>query len=110
MFSTSHGDTFNCPVEVAEARYGFDVLFKSLNLGEVPAEAVPGGTGVSLAYKLRAPATLSTGYSQAQVPIWATKSGLEGGRNSLNLSDQTEARITWSTPVTSTLQAATLFT
>jgi hypothetical protein len=28
MFSTNHCATFNCPVETAEARYGFNVLKK----------------------------------------------------------------------------------
>ncbi|MEM7258145.1 MAG: hydantoinase B/oxoprolinase family protein, partial [Pseudomonadota bacterium] len=56
MFSTNHGDTFNCPVEIAEARYGFDILHKSLNTEHRPASAKPGGAGVAIAYQLRAPA------------------------------------------------------
>ena len=42
MYSTSHGDTFNCPVEICEARYGIDVGYKRLNEsdgGQGPASA-----------------------------------------------------------------------
>jgi len=76
---------FNCPVEIAEARYGFEVLYKSLHFGAAPASSLPGGAGVSLAYKLRAPAVLSSGYSHAVVPTWSTCANLEGGVNSLRV-------------------------
>jgi len=85
MFSTNHGDTFNCPVEVAESRYGFEVLHKSLTGGAAPELSLPGGAGVSLAYQLRGPAVLSTGYSHAVVPTWSTDAGHEGGVNRLNV-------------------------
>ncbi|MEM7259938.1 MAG: hydantoinase B/oxoprolinase family protein, partial [Pseudomonadota bacterium] len=71
--------------EIAEARYGFDILHKSLNTEHRPASAKPGGAGVAIAYQLRAPAVLSTGYSHAKEPVWSTDKGCEGGLNSLTV-------------------------
>lgn len=85
MFSTNHGDTFNCPVEIAEARYGFDILYKSLNDEQSGQAGKPGGSGVAVAYRLRAPAVLSTGYSHATQPVWSTDKRCEGGLNSLTV-------------------------
>ncbi len=92
MFSTNHGDTFNCPVEIAEARYGFDILHKSLNTEQSATAAKRGGSGVSIAYKMRAPAVLSTGYSHAIEPVWSTDSDCKGGLNSLTI-ERSDGRI-----------------
>ncbi|MEP3034696.1 MAG: hydantoinase B/oxoprolinase family protein, partial [Pseudoruegeria sp.] len=81
MFSTNHGDTFNCPVEIAEARYGFVVKEKSLSFGLDIADEFPGGAGVKIAYLLRSEATLSVGYSHANVPVWSVNNGSDGGKN-----------------------------
>ncbi|MEP4196924.1 MAG: hydantoinase B/oxoprolinase family protein [Aliishimia sp.] len=83
MFSTSHGDTFNCPVEIAEARYGFDVLEKSLSFGPKLDGEHSGGAGLCVSYQLRNEATLSVGYSHARVPAWPLGTASQGGRNSL---------------------------
>lgn len=83
MFSTNHGDTFNCPVEIAEARYGFEIERKTLiPCTEVSGE-YPGGAGVSIRYKLRNKAVLSTGCSHANVPVWSGKGAQLGGLNQL---------------------------
>ncbi len=89
MFSTNHGDTFNCPVEIAEARYGFEVLEKTLFLGPTMAGEYPGGAGLRISYLLRNSAVLSVGYSHANVPVWSSKGGSIGGKNllSINRSD-----------------------
>ena len=92
MYSTNHGDTFNCPVEIAEARYGFDILHKSLNTEQSMMASKPGGAGVSIAYQMRAPAVLSTGYSHATEPVWSTDNGCEGGLNSLTI-ERSDGRI-----------------
>jgi N-methylhydantoinase B len=83
MYSTSHGDTFNCPVEIAEARYGLDVLEKSLGADPQTTGGHPGGRGVRTRYALRAPAVLSAGLSHATVPVWSHAGGSGGGRNRL---------------------------
>lgn len=70
MYSTSHGDTFNCPAEICEARYGLEVIQKALrNRDETPA-IHRGGRGISIGYRLRANAVLSAGYSRNRVPVW----------------------------------------
>ncbi len=87
MYSTSHGDTFNCPVEIAEARYGFNIHEKSLN----PAPRIEGqhhgGDGVLTRIELTAPALISTGYSHGKEPVWSQAEAAPGGRNALTIRD-----------------------
>lgn len=83
MFSTNHGDTFNCPVEIAEARYGFEVVQKVLEFGPASDGFLRGGAGVNLQYRLRNDAVLSTGYSHANVPVWSNRNAPPGGVNKL---------------------------
>jgi N-methylhydantoinase B len=85
MFSTNHGDTFNCPVEIAEARYGFDVLEKVLSFGPILKGEFSGGAGVRVSYLLRNSAVLSVGYSHAKIPVWSVGSGSIGGKNCLRI-------------------------
>lgn len=83
MYSTSHGDTFNCPVEIAEARYGFEVVEKTLNPAPQNEGNLAGGHGVRTKYHLLADATVSVGLSHGVVPVWSTDYASLGGRNSL---------------------------
>ncbi len=85
MYSASHGETFNCPVEIAEARYGFGVLYKRLNDTSEGRGRHSGGKGISLAYRLDAPATLSAGYSRHVMPVWGLAGGDPGGRNAISV-------------------------
>lgn len=74
MYSTSHGDTFNCPVEICEARYGLHVLHKRLRDRDERTAKHSGGRGVSIRYRICADAVLSAGYSRNRIPVWpATK-------------------------------------
>lgn len=83
MYSTSHGETFNCPVEICEARYGLDVDHKQLDDTDEGRGKHSGGKGLSLAYRLRAPAVLSAGYSRNRQPVWGLAGGENGGRNGI---------------------------
>ncbi len=83
MYSTSHGDTFNCPVEICEARYGLDVLYKSLGKANNHAVTYRGGRGVSLAYRLRSDAVLSVGYTRNRIPVWSGDGAPSGGFNTV---------------------------
>ena len=83
MYSTGHGDTFNCPVEICEARYGLIVDHKRLNETDEGAGLHRGGKGLSLAYRLRGPAVLSAGYSRHVEPVWGSAGGEPGGRNGI---------------------------
>jgi N-methylhydantoinase B len=85
MFSTSHGDTFNCPVEICEARYGLGVVHKRLDEGPEVSSGHAGGLGVSLCYEVMAPASLSAGYTRARIPVWSLGGAAPGGRNSLTV-------------------------
>lgn len=83
MYSTSHGDTFNCPVEIAEARYGLIVMQKSLAQRHETGGKYQGGHGVKTVYQMRGSAVLSVGMSHAIVPTWSHGKTQTGGRNSL---------------------------
>lgn len=82
MFSTSHGDTFNCPVEICEARYGLEVVHKRLADRDDPDERHKGGLGVSVQYALRGEATVSVGHTRGRVPVWSDEGCSPGGLNS----------------------------
>lgn len=86
MYSASHGETFNCPVEIAEARYGFDVLHKRLNDTDEGGGHHVGGKGLNAAYRLRSQAVLSAGYSRNRVPVWGLAGGMSGGHNGISVA------------------------
>ena len=85
LFSSSHGDTFNCPAEVAEARYGIDVVEKRLVLPAPAPGEIPGGPGMVTRYRMRGPANLSAGLSHSVEPVWSAPGAAPGGRNSLTV-------------------------
>ena len=90
MFSSNHGDTFNCPVEICEARYGLNVVHK--RLAEKPPLApghnrgYTGGHGVSVMYETRTSASLSVGYTRARVPVWSMNDQPPGGINAMTIT------------------------
>ena len=87
MFSTSHGDTFNCPVEIAEARYGFEVVEKSLaDRNSAHDKYHCGGAGVRIKYRMRGNAVLSAGYSHAVQGVWSIEPATTSGINRLSVS------------------------
>lgn len=81
MYSTNHGDTFNCPVEICEARYGIDVGWRQLSDSDAGKGLHRGGMGLSTCYRPRGPATLAAGYSHVRVPVWGANGGEDGGLN-----------------------------
>ena len=81
MYSASHGETFNCPVEVSEARYGYDVIWRKLSNEKGGRGLHNGGRGVSAKYRMQSKATLSVGYSHSKIPVWGLSGGAHGGRN-----------------------------
>ena len=81
MYSTNHGDTFNCPVEICEARYGIEVGWRRLSDSSAGQGRHSGGRGLSTCYRPRASATLSAGYSHTRVPVWGAAGGGAGGLN-----------------------------
>ena len=85
MYSASHGETFNCPVEICEARYGIDVGYKRLNETDEGRGLHSGGKGLTVSYRPRGRAVLSAGYSRARVPVWGLNGGAPGGTNGISL-------------------------
>ncbi|QDY70455.1 hydantoinase B/oxoprolinase family protein [Qingshengfaniella alkalisoli] len=86
MYSSNHGDTFNCPVEICEARYGIDVLHKRLRERSDSVAVHKGGRGVSIRYRMRDDAILSAGYSRAKVPVWPATEATTQNTNALTVN------------------------
>ena len=86
MFSAIHGETYNCPAEVAEARYGLYV--DRLALSEEPGGEgrFRGGKGVVLEYRVRSDGCfLTAAYSRNKYPPWASCGGKEGSANRIEV-------------------------
>ena len=78
QFSTSHGNTFNCPVEVNEARNGIQVDRLALNDEPGGAGQFRGGKGIELRYRiLQHSGWVTAAYTRSVIEPW----GLEGGNN-----------------------------
>lgn len=92
MFSTNHGNTFNCPVEICEARYGLNVIHKHLSDRPPNPGGRTGGQGVSICYEARAEASLSVGYTRAQVPVWSLNDQPPGGKNAMTIHRESGER------------------
>lgn len=88
MYATGHGDTFNCPVEICEARYGIDVDYKRLNDLSKNKDLYKGGRGITLCYAPRAPAVLSLGFSRNRIPAWGAKGASNGTTNGVEILRQ----------------------
>jgi N-methylhydantoinase B len=82
LFSPIHGDTFNCPAEVAEARYGLFVDRLELNLTEGGEGRFRGGKGIVLEYRVRADGWwLTCAYTRSRQRPWPLAGGGEGSDN-----------------------------
>jgi N-methylhydantoinase B len=82
IFSGFHGDTFNCPAEVAEARYGLAVDQMALNPEPGGEGEWRGGKGINTHYRVRADNNfLSVGYTRSRIPPWGVQGGLDGTTN-----------------------------
>lgn len=92
MYSCSHGDTFNCPIEICEARYGLEVVYKRLNDTDEGDGHHRGGKGVNLAYRPRGPVVLSVGYTRNKESVWGLAGGNPGGTNGVVVTRQDGSR------------------
>lgn len=82
QFSAFHGETYNCPAEVAEARYGVTVDYLSFHDEDGGAGLYRGGKGVRIDYRIRSDnAWLTVAYTRDKVPPWPLKGGQPGSRN-----------------------------
>jgi N-methylhydantoinase B len=82
MFSGFHGDTFNCPAEVAEARYGLYVERLALNDASGGEGEHRGGKGIVVEYRVRSNGCFFTcAYTRNIQKPWPQAGGLEGSPN-----------------------------
>ena len=82
IFSGFHGGTFNCPSEIAEARYGLYVDQATLNPEEGGEGRWRGGKGVRVDYRVRSDGTfLTLGYTRSRIPPWGLAGGADGTTN-----------------------------
>ena len=82
QFSGFHGETYNCPAEVAEARYGVTVDYLSFHDDEGGEGMHRGGKGVRIDYRIRSDnAWLTVAYTRSKVLPWPLKGGRQGSPN-----------------------------
>jgi N-methylhydantoinase B len=82
LFSPVHGDTFNCPAEVAEARYGLFVEQLALSSEPGGEGEHRGGRGIALDYRIRSDGCfLTCAYRRSRQRPWPLNGGGEGSSN-----------------------------
>jgi len=82
LFSPIHGDTFNCPAEVAEARYGLFVDRLELNRAAGGEGRFRGGKGIVLEYRARTGGCfLTCAYTRSRHRPWPLAGAREGSSN-----------------------------
>ena len=82
MFCGFHGETYNCPAEINEARNGLYVDRMELNLEPGGEGRHTGGRGIVLDYRIRADdGFLTAGYTRSKVPAWGLDGGNDGSPN-----------------------------
>ena len=82
QFSALHGETYNCPAEVAEARYGVTVDYLSFHNEEGGDGLHRGGKGVRIDYRIKSDnAWLTVAYTRSKVPPWPLAGGCPGSPN-----------------------------
>jgi N-methylhydantoinase B len=86
QFTGVHGDTFRCPAEIAEARYGLWVEQVALNDEGGGAGRRRGGKGVVVDYRVRNDGLFFTcSFTRERIPPWPLAGGHEGGTNHVDI-------------------------
>jgi N-methylhydantoinase B len=101
-FSAFHGETFNCPAEISEARNGLIVDRLVLNDEGGGAGRFRGGRGIKIDYRVRVDGDfLTCGYTRSRVPPWALAGGRPGSPNYVEVrrTDGTTERYAFATGV-----------
>lgn len=82
MFCGAHGDTYNCPAEINEARNGLWVDQMTLNMASGGEGEFTGGRGIVMDYRIRATdGYLTAGYTRSTYPPWPMRDGQHGSSN-----------------------------
>ncbi|MGH2909512.1 MAG: hydantoinase B/oxoprolinase family protein [Solirubrobacteraceae bacterium] len=82
MFTMFHGNTFNCPAEIAEARYGLLVDRLALAQEAGGEGRFRGGSGIVLEYRVRGEGlSFTCAYTRSKHPPWPLHAGVAGTAN-----------------------------
>lgn len=86
IFSGFHGETYNTPAEISEARNGLFVDRMALNTEPGGEGEFTGGRGLVLEYRIRTDnGFLTAGYTRSVVKPWSLEGAAEGSRNYLTV-------------------------
>ncbi|WP_210245204.1 hydantoinase B/oxoprolinase family protein [Martelella alba] len=102
QFSGFHGETFNCPAEIAEARYGLTVDQMALSAASGGEGQWRGGKGIEVHYRVRKDQNfLSVGYTRSRIPPWGVDGGRDGSTNFVEVvrADGDRSRFSFATNV-----------
>jgi len=102
QFSGLHGYTFNCPAEIAEARYGLSVDQLALNEEPGGEGQWRGGKGIEMHYRVRRDQNfLSYGYTRSRIAPWGVGGGRDGSTNYVEVlrKDGTRSRGSFATNI-----------
>ncbi|MEP5729908.1 MAG: hydantoinase B/oxoprolinase family protein [Sulfitobacter sp.] len=81
-FCNFHGETYNTPAEISEARNGLYVDRMALNTAPGGEGEFNGGRGLVLEYRIRtSDGFLTAGYTRSKVKPWSMEGGEEGSGN-----------------------------
>ena len=84
MFCGFHGETYNCPAEINEARNGLLVGQMALNTAPGGEGMFMGGRGIVMDYIVRSEqGFLTAGYTRSKFPAWGLDGGNDGSPNYL---------------------------
>ena len=93
IFCGFHGETYNCPAEINEARNGLIVDRMTLNPEPGGEGRKAGGRGIVMDYRLRADnGFLTAGYTRSKFPAWALDGGQPGTPNYIEVIRKDGAR------------------
>ncbi|MBR7654239.1 hydantoinase B/oxoprolinase family protein [Brucella oryzae] len=82
IFSGVHGETYNCPAEISEARNGLFVDRMELNTDPGGEGKWRGGYGIRLDYRVRRDDSfLTLGYTRSRILPWSLNGANEGSAN-----------------------------
>lgn len=82
IFSGVHGETYNCPAEISEARNGLVVDRMELNTDPGGEGKWRGGYGIRLDYRIRRDNSfLTLGYTRSRILPWSIDNAHEGSAN-----------------------------
>ena len=82
IFSGFHGETYNTPAEISEARNGLFVDRMELNTAPGGEGQYTGGRGLILEYRIRTDdGFLTAGYTRSKIKPWSLQGGAEGSAN-----------------------------